>query len=131
MSLPGVRAPDRTQPAIARRTVAIRTAAAYYERVNRFALVLVLVSCSKKPPSDEAARLAAFDQYRQPNRVVAALGLRRGQRVADVGAGHGYLTFRLADAVGPEGLVVATEIDDEALDALRAHRAKNVVVRKV
>jgi ubiquinone/menaquinone biosynthesis C-methylase UbiE len=99
--------------------------------VKRFALLLVLAACSKKPSSDEAARLAAFDQYRQPNRVVAALGLRRGQRVADVGAGHGYLTFRLADAVGSEGLVVATDIDDEALDALRSHKAKNVVVRKV
>jgi len=105
--------------------------AAYYERVKRFALVLALVACAKKPASDEAARRAAFDQYRQPNRVVAALGLRRGQRVADVGAGHGYLTFRLADAVGPDGLVVATDIDSEALDALRAHKAKNVVVRKV
>jgi ubiquinone/menaquinone biosynthesis C-methylase UbiE len=64
--------------------------------------------------------------------VVAALGLSKGQRVADVGAGRGYLTFRLADAVGPTGRVVATDIDDAALAALRAHPSRaNVVVRKV
>jgi ubiquinone/menaquinone biosynthesis C-methylase UbiE len=81
---------------------------------------------------EEAAR-ASYDRFRQPDRVVAALGLARGQRVADVGAGRGYLTFRLADAVGPTGRVVATDIDDAALDALRARMPApaNVVVRKV
>src|SRR5437870_4203596 len=93
IGLLGARAPDFTQPAMASRTVAIRTARAYYERVKRFVLVLALAACSKKPSGDEAARLAAFDEYRQPNKLVAALGLRRGQHVADVGAGHGYLTF--------------------------------------
>ena len=75
----------------------------------------------------------AYDRYRQPEKLVAALGLARGQRVADVGAGGGYLTVRLAAAVGPEGRVVATDIDDKALAVLRDRVAKlpNVVVRKV
>jgi tRNA A58 N-methylase Trm61 len=50
--------------------------------------------------------------------VVSALGLREGMRVADVGAGSGYLTWRLARAVGPTGHVTATDIDPRALAAL-------------
>jgi ubiquinone/menaquinone biosynthesis C-methylase UbiE len=75
----------------------------------------------------------AYDRYRQPDKLIAALGLAPGQRVADVGAGGGYLTVRLAAAVGPSGRVVATDVNDEALAVLRGRTAKlpNVVVRKV
>lgn len=58
--------------------------------------------------------------WRQPERVVAALELKPGSRVADVGAGGGYFTFRLADAVGPQGRVYAVEVSDELVGALRA-----------
>ncbi|RKH27017.1 class I SAM-dependent methyltransferase [Corallococcus praedator] len=75
----------------------------------------------------------AYDQSRQPSRFVAALGLSPGQRIADVGAGLGYFTLRLSDAVGPTGRVVATDINDEALKQLRQRvfGRKNVEVRKV
>ncbi len=84
-------------------------------------------------PDVPDATESSYDRFRAPARVIAALGLRPGQRVADVGAGLGYLTFRLADAVGPAGHVVATDIDDGALAKLRAHRPAlaNVTVRKV
>lgn len=62
---------------------------------------------------------AAYDRWRQPDRVVAAIDLSPGQRVADVGAGRGYFTLRLARAVGPRGRVTATDIDERALAALR------------
>jgi predicted methyltransferase len=55
------------------------------------------------------------DAFRQPERLVALLALHPGQRVADVGAGDGYLTFRLAAAVGPQGHVLATDVDWVAL----------------
>ena len=38
------------------------------------------------------------DREQQPDRVVAALGLQPGQRVADLGSGSGYFTFRLVAA---------------------------------
>ncbi len=81
----------------------------------------------------DAVDRATRDRFRQPERIIAALGLLPGQGVADVGAGHGYLTFRLVDAVGKTGRVVATDIDDVALAALNAHRPAraNLVVRKV
>jgi predicted methyltransferase len=83
--------------------------------------------------SEQAARAAAYDRYRQPEKIMAALHLAPGLRVADIGAGGGYLTFRIADAVGAKGLVVATDIDDDALKVLRAKAdgRANVVVRKV
>jgi SAM-dependent methyltransferase len=76
---------------------------------------------------------ASYDQSRQPARFIAALGITPGQRIADVGAGLGYFTQRLSEAVGPTGQVVATDINDEALKRLRARMSerKNVVVRKV
>jgi predicted methyltransferase len=87
------------------------------------------------PAAATAFDAAAYDRYRQPDALVAALGLSAGQSVADVGAGRGYLTTRLARAVGPRGRVVATEVDAAALDALarlpRPADAAPIVARRV
>lgn len=69
-----------------------------------------------------------MDAFRQPQKLVVALSLRPGQRVAEVGAGGGYLTPYLAAAVGPSGQVVATDIDESALAALRRRTDKLVQV---
>jgi ubiquinone/menaquinone biosynthesis C-methylase UbiE len=70
--------------------------------------------------------------WRKPDRVVDALALKPGARVADVGAGDGYFTFRLADAVGPDGHVYAVEVTDGLVEDLRHEVArreyKNVTV---
>jgi ubiquinone/menaquinone biosynthesis C-methylase UbiE len=72
------------------------------------------------------------DEWQQPERVIAALALAPGARVADLGAGGGYFTFRLADAVGPSGLVYAVDVDPDMLSYLReraaAEQRANVVV---
>jgi ubiquinone/menaquinone biosynthesis C-methylase UbiE len=78
-------------------------------------LLLVLLACQREPPAEESH---SADAYRQPDRLIAALGLRPGEHVADIGAGGGYLTLRLARAVGPRGRVVATDIDAAALRRL-------------
>jgi SAM-dependent methyltransferase len=54
-----------------------------------------------------------------PSIAIRALGLKAGQVVADVGAGSGYYTQRMADAVGPTGKVYATDIQPGMLDILR------------
>ena len=51
-------------------------------------------------------------------------GSTPGARVADVGAGDGYFTFRLADAVGPQGHVYAVEVTDALVDELRAETGR-------
>lgn len=55
------------------------------------------------------------DDWQQPDRVVETLGLSPGDRVADLGAGGGYFTFRLARAVGESGKVYAVDVDDDML----------------
>lgn len=54
----------------------------------------------------------------QTSRAVAALQLRPGMVVADIGAGSGYYTVRMARAVGAEGRVYATDIQQGMLDII-------------
>ncbi|MCC6992376.1 MAG: methyltransferase domain-containing protein [Acidobacteria bacterium] len=54
-----------------------------------------------------------------PSIAIRALQLKKGQVVADIGAGSGYYTMRMADAVGPEGKVYATDIQTGMLDIVR------------
>lgn len=65
----------------------------------------------------------ARDELLKPRELVARLGLAPGQVVADLGAGPGYLTLGLARAVGPNGRVIATDINAAALALLRRRAA--------
>jgi ubiquinone/menaquinone biosynthesis C-methylase UbiE len=56
------------------------------------------------------------DRLRDPNAVVAALGVRPGDRVADLGPGYGHFTLRLAMAVAPDGICYAADADSQTLD---------------
>jgi SAM-dependent methyltransferase len=73
------------------------------------------------------------DDFQQPDAVMAALALRPGERVADIGAGSGYFTRRVAHAVGPTGVVWAIDIAQEMLDylAARAAEEKLAIIRLV
>jgi predicted O-methyltransferase YrrM len=78
-------------------------------------------AAARSQPVDPAALRAQeerFDRDRRPDLVVAALALRPGAVVADVGAGTGLMTLHLARAVGDGGRVVATDIDGAVLDML-------------
>lgn len=63
-------------------------------------------------------------KWQKPERVLRALGVRRGQVVADVGAGPGFWTLPLARRVGPGGHVFALDPEPAALDVLRRRLAK-------
>jgi predicted methyltransferase len=58
------------------------------------------------------------DRLRDPDAVVAALGLRPGERVADLGPGYGHFTLRLARAVAPGGVCYAADADPDVLHDL-------------
>ena len=51
--------------------------------------------------------------------AIRALRIQRDQTVADIGAGSGYYTVRMAAEVGPRGKVYATDIQPGMLDILR------------
>ena len=71
----------------------------------------------------------ARDAWQHPDDVVAALGLSPTMTVADIGAGTGYFTVRLARAV-PGGQVIATDIEPDMVrylgDRARRERLGNV-----
>lgn len=63
------------------------------------------------------------DRWQRPQEVMDELGLVAGSAVADVGAGRGYFTFRLAERVGKEGKVYAVDLDERDLGRI-SDRAK-------
>ena len=62
--------------------------------------------------------------WQKPERVLRAFGVRRGQVIADVGAGPGFWTIPLARRVGRRGHVFALDPEPAALDVLRRRLAK-------
>lgn len=57
--------------------------------------------------------------------AIRALRIQRDQTVADIGAGSGYYTVRMAAEVGPRGKVFATDIQPGMLDILRRRVARD------
>jgi len=90
----------------------------------------VVAGCGRPARAGVDREAAEYERYRQPDKIVAGLQLAPGQRVADVGAGRGFVTTRIAAAVGPSGHVVATDIDGAALAAIaRSPAIETRVVR--
>jgi predicted methyltransferase len=67
------------------------------------------------------------EQEEQPDKALAALKIPQGAVVADIGAGVGYFTWRLADVVGPTGKVYANDVQPEMIAMLK----KNILERKL
>lgn len=102
--------------------------------------ILLLSACTQSEPSEErsatslkfprADRLvsrigdtefsteAARDEAGESEYVMDWAGIQLGTTVADIGAGEGYYTIRLAERVGPKGRVLAQDINRGALDRL-------------
>ena len=116
------------------------------------ALALLLAGCAKTP--DEARTADGFPQAARPDaRVVSgswsnepdrdkageapavmrAADVKRGMTVADIGAGEGYYTIRLAAKVGPKGRVLAEDIvktfHDRLADRVYRDQLDNVSVK--
>ncbi len=78
---------------------------------------------------DDAERWAkefddpARDAWQMPSRVIEALGLRTGQSVADIGAGTGYFSSRLARAAAAP-TVYAVDIEPSMVAYLKGRAAK-------
>ena len=66
--------------------------------------------------SDEASR----DNAREAEQVMVFLGARPGMTIADIGAGSGYYTVRLAPRLAPTGRVIAEDIMPATVRQLRA-----------
>jgi ubiquinone/menaquinone biosynthesis C-methylase UbiE len=91
-------------------------------RVAVLVFVGLLAGCS--PIKRWAYEGGSRDSWQQPERVVQALAIQPGDRVADLGSGSGYFAVRLAPAVGPEGLLYAVDVDPEMNEHLRKRLAE-------
>lgn len=71
------------------------------------------------------------DTYQKPQEVLAALNIKPGEVIADIGAGSGYFTFRLAQHVGAKGKVYAVDVSPDMIEhinrRIRELKATNVV----
>jgi len=98
-----------------------------------FAMAVTIGAAAAQAPRDQheahrlhqdpTAYIAALedpgrDAYQKPHEVLQALGLRAGEVVADIGAGSGYFTTRLAHHVGPTGRVYAVDISPDMIQHL-------------
>jgi ubiquinone/menaquinone biosynthesis C-methylase UbiE len=59
------------------------------------------------------------DAWQKPEQIMDALGIADGATVADLGAGGGWFTVRLARRVGPTGLVYAEDIQPQMIESIR------------
>ena len=77
------------------------------------------------PPSDLGLLDAPDrDLWQRPDQIMDALGIADASVVADIGAGSGWFTIRLARRVGPRGIVFAEDVQKEMIAAItrRAQR---------
>jgi SAM-dependent methyltransferase len=71
------------------------------------------------PPQDLGLLSAPDrDDWNKPDLIMDALGIADGAVVADLGAGGGWFTIRLARRVGPNGLVYAQDIQPQMIEAI-------------
>ncbi len=103
-----------------------------------FLLVLQTIACAQGVHPITGRRYAAVmgaggadwlvrperETEERPGAALDAIGIVAGSTVADIGAGAGYMTWRLAERVGPSGKVYANDIQPGMLDLLRANMAR-------
>lgn len=75
------------------------------------------------------------DRWQHPEEIIAALGLRPGATVADIGAGTGYMVAHLSRAVGGGGTVIAIDAERAMIAYLEGRKEQlgpaRIVSRKV
>ena len=86
-----------------------------------------------KVVSNQFANEDARDERGEAQIVMDLAAIRPGMTVADIGAGEGYYTVRLAERVGADGRVLAQDISREALDRLgrrvERERLENISIK--
>jgi ubiquinone/menaquinone biosynthesis C-methylase UbiE len=72
-------------------------------------------------PPEDLGLLEAPDRdiWQHPEQIMDVLGIADGSIVADIGAGAGWFTIRLARRVGPNGVVYAEDVQPEMLAAIQ------------
>jgi ubiquinone/menaquinone biosynthesis C-methylase UbiE len=85
---------------------------------GRIAIALVLLTVSPVVAWAQRAE-DSREQTEKVRDILDALQAEPGKRIADVGAGEGFYTFRIAKAVGSTGRVTAVDVNEKYLEKLR------------
>jgi len=64
---------------------------------------------------------AERDKWQHPEWIIDAMQAKPGDHVADIGSHEGYMTVKLAIAVGPKGRVYAVEVNSYKLEKLEGY----------
>jgi len=107
--------------------VTLRTAIRLVWLVVVVAAVTAALSAQERPrhrrlfPPEDLGVLEGPDRdaWQMPDAVMDALGVADGSSVADIGAGGGWFTVRLARRVGPNGIVYAQDVQSQMIEAIR------------
>lgn len=85
-------------------------------------------------PDDDRSSESGRDRLNEATTVMKLANIQDGMSVADIGAGEGYYTVRLAPRVGRKGRVLAEDIDGAALtllgDRVQRERLDNVSIEQ-
>jgi ubiquinone/menaquinone biosynthesis C-methylase UbiE len=109
----------------------VRERPAILTRVRR-ALVLVALAAVAAAPASQQGRSGRLfppedlpllegpdrDAWQKPEQIMDALAIADGSTVADLGAGGGWFTIRLARRVGPNGLVYAEDVQPRMIESI-------------
>jgi len=94
-------------------------------------------AAERKPASVMSFEGAAWleregrDKLERPDLVLQAMELKEGMTVAEIGAGTGYFSRRIAKAVGPKGRVYAVDIQPEMLELLKKYAEQEGVAANI
>ena len=80
-----------------------------------------LAQHSRLFPPEQLGMLEAADRdaWQRPDQIMDALLIAEGSAVADLGAGGGWFTIRLAGRVGPNGIVYAEDVQPQMIEAIK------------
>jgi ubiquinone/menaquinone biosynthesis C-methylase UbiE len=98
-------------------------------RIRAAAVLLFVLTAGAPAPAQHSPRLFPpedlgllegpdRDAYQRPDRIMDALQIGEGSVVADLGAGGGWFTVRLARRVGPNGRVYAEDVQQEMIGVI-------------
>jgi ubiquinone/menaquinone biosynthesis C-methylase UbiE len=86
---------------------------------TRFFAALALAAVLLPAAVSSQVNRTSRDDWQRVDDVIVALDIDEGETIADVGAGSGFFTFRLSPRVGPDGRVLAVDINARVLRELR------------
>jgi precorrin-6B methylase 2 len=101
-----------------------------FQEFRSEALFDSLVQRVRRNASIQAWESPEREVVQKSDQIIKALAFKPGERVADIGAGSGFFTFLLAEAVGSTGTVWALDISDDMIEYInfraQARKAVNV-----